>query len=78
MNSKVLNKKPSRFKSVLDLAKKWDLSPSDLAHRYTLSVPGVSSVILGVKNRIELAECIKSEKNQLTDEEIAELEALYF
>ncbi|MDA9904850.1 aldo/keto reductase [Hyphomicrobiales bacterium] len=61
-----------------ELAKKWDLSPSDLAHRYTLSVPGVSSVILGVKNRIELAECIKSEKNQLTDEEIAELEALYF
>tara|TARA_B100000768_G_scaffold113052_1_gene104714 strand:- start:2934 stop:3590 length:657 start_codon:yes stop_codon:yes gene_type:complete len=61
-----------------ELAKKWDLSPSDLAHRYALSVPGVSSVILGVKNRIELEECIESEKNKLTKKEIAELEALYF
>jgi aryl-alcohol dehydrogenase-like predicted oxidoreductase len=38
----------------------------------------VSSVILGVKNRIELEECLKSEETKLTDQEIIELESLYF
>ncbi len=33
-------------------------SPAALAHRYALSMPGVSSVVLGVKNRAELAECV--------------------
>jgi aryl-alcohol dehydrogenase-like predicted oxidoreductase len=32
-----------------------------LAHRFALSVPGVSSVVLGVKNRTELAECLAAE-----------------
>jgi len=67
--------KASLFREV---AKKWNISPSDLAHRYTLSVSGVSSVILGVKNRIELEECTNAERIQLTKQEIAELEALYF
>ena len=61
-----------------ELANKWDISPADLGHRYALSVPKVSSVILGVKNRIELEECLSSEKNKLTKQEIIELEALYF
>lgn len=33
-------------------------SPAALAHRYALSMPGVDSVVLGVKNRTELAECV--------------------
>ena len=33
-------------------------SPAALAHRYSLSMAGVSTVILGVKNRTELAECV--------------------
>ncbi len=36
-------------------------SPASLAHRYALSMPGVSTVILGVKNRVELAECLAAE-----------------
>ncbi len=36
-------------------------SPAYLAHRYALSVPGVSTVVLGVKDRRELRECIAAE-----------------
>jgi aryl-alcohol dehydrogenase-like predicted oxidoreductase len=35
--------------------------PAALAHRYALSMPGVSTVILGVKNREELRECLAAE-----------------
>ena len=33
-----------------------------LAHRYALSMEGVSTVVLGVKNRAELRECIAAEE----------------
>jgi aryl-alcohol dehydrogenase-like predicted oxidoreductase len=33
-------------------------NPAVLAHRYALSIPGIDTVVLGVKNRKELAECI--------------------
>ena len=36
-------------------------SAAYLAHRYALSVEGVSTVVLGVKNRVELRECIAAE-----------------
>ncbi|MBW6438583.1 aldo/keto reductase [Actinoplanes hulinensis] len=36
-------------------------TPAALAHRYALTVPGVSTVILGVKNRTELTECLAAE-----------------
>jgi aryl-alcohol dehydrogenase-like predicted oxidoreductase len=36
-------------------------TPASLAHRYALSVPGVATVILGVKNRTELSECLAAE-----------------
>jgi len=35
--------------------------PAALAHRYALSMPGVATVILGVKNRAELRQCIAAE-----------------
>jgi aryl-alcohol dehydrogenase-like predicted oxidoreductase len=35
--------------------------PAILAHRYALSMSGVDSVILGVKNREELAQCLAAE-----------------
>ena len=44
-----------------ELAKDWEESPASLAHRYALSVEKVSSVILGIKNRKELQECIDAE-----------------
>ena len=37
-------------------------SPACLAHRYALAMPGVDTVVLGVKNRQELAECIEAER----------------
>ena len=38
------------------------MSPALLAHRYALSMEHVSTVVLGVKNRIELQECLAAEK----------------
>jgi aryl-alcohol dehydrogenase-like predicted oxidoreductase len=35
--------------------------PALLAHRYALSIEGVDTVILGVKNRDELAQCVEAE-----------------
>jgi len=39
------------------LAAELGVTPALLAHRYTLSLP-VDTVVLGVKNRRELAECV--------------------
>ncbi len=33
-------------------------NPAVIAHRYALAMPGVDTVVLGVKNRQELAECV--------------------
>ncbi|MFI4976991.1 MAG: aldo/keto reductase, partial [Caulobacterales bacterium] len=35
--------------------------PAVIAHRYALSMPGVDTVILGVKNRAELRQCLDAE-----------------
>ena len=43
------------------LARELDESPASLAHRYALSLAGVATVVLGVKNRTELRECILAE-----------------
>ncbi len=37
-------------------------SAAFLAHRYALTMEGVSTVVLGVKNRAELRECIEAEE----------------
>ena len=49
------------------LAKEIGESPASLAHRYSLSMEGVSTVIWGVKNRDELGECIAAEARGLLD-----------
>ncbi len=36
-------------------------NPARVAHRYTLTMAGVDTVILGVKNRPELADCLDAE-----------------
>ncbi|MCZ7420548.1 aldo/keto reductase [Verrucosispora sp. WMMA2121] len=52
------------------LAAEFGESPASLAHRYALSVPGVATVVLGVKNRTELAECLAAEaRGPLTEVE---------
>jgi len=43
------------------LARELDASPASLAHRYALSLAGVATIVLGVKNRTELRECILAE-----------------
>ena len=53
-------------------------SPASLAHRFALSVDKVSSVILGVKNRQELQECIDAEsKGKLSSYEMETLLNLF-
>ncbi|BAL91668.1 putative aldo/keto reductase [Actinoplanes missouriensis 431] len=60
-----------------ELAADWGTSAATLAHRYALSVPGVASVILGVKNRAELTECLKAEaEGPLPPEQLAALRVL--
>jgi len=60
------------------LAKEWDESPASLAHRFALSVQKVSSVILGIKNRKELQECIDAEsKGKLSSYQMETLQNLF-
>jgi aryl-alcohol dehydrogenase-like predicted oxidoreductase len=37
------------------------VDPALLAHRYALDMEGVDTVVLGVKNRVELAQCVEAE-----------------
>jgi aryl-alcohol dehydrogenase-like predicted oxidoreductase len=61
------------------LANKWGESPASLAHRFALSVKKVSSVVLGVKSRQELQECINAESNgKLSSEEMKTLLNLFY
>jgi aryl-alcohol dehydrogenase-like predicted oxidoreductase len=61
-----------------ELAKEWGHSPASLAHRYALSVKNVSSVILGIKNRVELKECLKAEeKGKLKPHEMEILDGMF-
>jgi aryl-alcohol dehydrogenase-like predicted oxidoreductase len=51
-------------------------SPALLAHRYALSLDHVDTVVLGVKNRAELAECLAAEAAEpLAQHELLEIEA---
>jgi aryl-alcohol dehydrogenase-like predicted oxidoreductase len=43
------------------VARELGTSPAILAHRYALSIPGVSTVTLGVKNRDELRQALDAE-----------------
>lgn len=44
--------------------------PADLAHRYALSLPDVDTVVLGIKNRRELAMCVAAEARGPLDAEL--------
>lgn len=59
-----------------DLARCWGLTPARLAHRYALSMTQVDTVVLGVKNREELRECLAAEADgPLSEAEMAEVES---
>ena len=53
-----------------DLAQELGESPASLAHRYALSMAGVATVVLGVKNRAELQECVEAEARGMLDPEL--------
>jgi len=46
-----------------ELSRELGEQPASLAHRYALSMDGIDTVVLGVKNRAELLECIEAEAN---------------
>ena len=51
--------------------------PALVAHRYALGIKGVDSVVIGVKNRVELAQCLEAEAlGPLDAETVARVEAL--
>jgi aryl-alcohol dehydrogenase-like predicted oxidoreductase len=59
-----------------ELARAKGASTAELAHRYALSLPGVATVIVGAKTRIELAECLAAETaGPLDRDEVLEIEA---
>lgn len=52
------------------------IKPAVLAHRYALAIDGVDAVVLGVKNRAELEECLAAEAEPLPPELMARIDAL--
>ena len=66
-----------RAASFRAFAKKNGVSSAFLAHRYALSINEVSTVVLGVKNRNELSECLMAEETAPLDPDlIAEVDRL--
>lgn len=58
------------------IANEMDESPASLAYRYALSIPGVDTVSLGVKNRVELREGLQAaERGPLSDDLLLAIEA---
>ena len=59
------------------LCAEWGEDPAIVAHRYALAMPGVDTVVLGVKNREELAGCLEAaERGALSGEEMAQIDGL--
>jgi aryl-alcohol dehydrogenase-like predicted oxidoreductase len=52
------------------LAKEVGEPAAVLAHRYALSIPGVATIVLGVKNRAELRECLTAAARGPLDPEL--------
>ena len=60
-----------------ELCARWGEDPAVVAHRYALGMDGVDTVILGVKNRTELAQCLDAERAGALDaEQVAAIDGL--
>jgi aryl-alcohol dehydrogenase-like predicted oxidoreductase len=60
------------------LAKELGMSAADLGHRYAMSMAGVDTVVLGIKNRAELQQCLDAaEKGPLSLEIMARVDASF-
>lgn len=59
------------------LCDRWGADPAIIAHRYALGMKGVDTLVLGVKNREELRQCLDAEAaGPLPPEETAAIDAL--
>jgi aryl-alcohol dehydrogenase-like predicted oxidoreductase len=59
------------------LCEAWGEDPAYVAHRYALGVEGVDTLVLGVKNRAELRQCLAAEAaGPLEPDRLAAIEAL--
>ena len=59
------------------LCEQWSEDPAYVAHRYALGINGVDTVVLGVKNRAELAQCVAAEAaGPLEPDRVAAIDAL--
>ena len=55
----------------------WGDDPAVVAHRYALGMPNIDTVVLGVKNRAELAQCLAAEAaGPLEPAQLAAIDAL--
>lgn len=59
------------------LCARWGQDPAYVAHRYALSLPDFDTVVLGVKNRAELAMCVAAEAaGPYSAQELSEIDGL--
>lgn len=59
------------------LSARWGQDPAYVAHRYALSLPDFDTLVLGVKNRAELAMCVAAEADgPYSAAEMAEIDGL--
>lgn len=66
-----------RAQSFRDLCAGWGADPAAIAHRYALGMDGVDTLVLGVKNRAELALALEAERQGVLEgEQVAAIEAL--
>jgi aryl-alcohol dehydrogenase-like predicted oxidoreductase len=58
------------------LCARWGADPAIVAHRYALGIDGVDTLVLGVKNRAELRQCLDAEAaGPLSADETAAIDA---
>jgi aryl-alcohol dehydrogenase-like predicted oxidoreductase len=63
--------------SFRNLCARWGEDPAYVAHRYALSMPNIDTLVLGVKNRAELAQCVAAEAaGPMEPAQMAEIDAL--
>ncbi len=66
-----------RARPFRDLCARWGEDPAVVAHRYALTMPGVDTLVLGVKNRAELDQALDAEAaGPLGAGEMAEIDRL--
>ena len=59
------------------LCRQWGEDPAVVAHRYGLGMAGVDTLVLGVKNRAELRQCLDAERaGPLDAAQVAEIDGL--